>query len=288
MKRSEIFQAFGPSLELALLKNVHDAVAEDMGNTDWTGLLVPEGKRCKAQLLCRDKAVVCGQDWFDGVFNALCPDAQVRWAVAEGTQVQGGSVVCEIEAFARPLLTAERSAMNYLQLLSAVATRTRHFVNLIDGTQASILDTRKTLPGMRLAQKYAVRVGGGMNQRLALYDGILIKENHIAAAGGISQVLANAAALGAAHVSVQIEVESLVQLEEALQAGAKSVLLDNFALGAMRVAVELNKGRAILEASGGVNEDTVRAIAETGVDRISIGSLTKDITAVDYSLRVLD
>jgi nicotinate-nucleotide pyrophosphorylase (carboxylating) len=202
--------------------------------------------------------------------------------------VQPGTVVCEIDAFARPLLTAERSAMNYLQLLSAVATRTRHFVNLIEGTRSSILDTRKTLPGMRLAQKYAVRVGGGLNQRLALYDGILIKENHIAAAGGIAQVLANADALGAAHVPVQIEVESLVQLEEALQAGAKSVLLDNFGLEAMRVAVEVNKGRAILEASGGVNEETVRAIAETGVDRISIGSLTKDITAVDYSLRVLD
>ena len=288
MSRSELFQSFGPALELALLKNVHDAIAEDMGNTDWTGLLVPEGKWCKAQLLCRDKAVVCGQDWFNGVFNTLCPGAHVRWLVPEGQEVQPGTVVCEIDAHARPLLTAERSAMNYLQLMSAVATRTKHFVKLIEGTKAAILDTRKTLPGMRLAQKYAVRVGGGLNQRLALYDGILIKENHIAAAGGIAQVLASADKLGAPHVSVQIEVESLVQLEEALQAGAKSVLLDNFGLEAMRVAVEVNKGRAILEASGGVNEHTVRAIAETGVDRISIGSLTKDITAVDYSLRVLD
>ena len=288
MSRSELFQSFGPALELALLKNVHDAIAEDMGTTDWTGLLVPEGKRCRAQLLCRDKAVVCGQDWFNGVFGALCPDAQVRWQVPEGQMVQPGTVVCEIEAFARPLLTAERSAMNYLQLLSAVATRTRHFVGLIEGTAAAILDTRKTLPGMRLAQKYAVRVGGGLNQRLALYDGILIKENHIAAAGGIAAVLTSAAELGAAHVSVQIEVESIAQLEEALLAGAKSVLLDNFSLEAMGVAVEMNNGRAVLEASGGVNEHTVRAIAETGVDRISIGSLTKDVAAVDYSLRVLD
>ncbi len=169
-----------------------------------------------------------------------------------------------------------------------MATRTRHFVELVKGTNAAILDTRKTLPGMRLAQKYAVRVGGGMNQRLALYDGILIKENHIAAAGGIAQVLSNAKSLGASHVPVQIEVESLVQLEEALQGGAESILLDNFSLEAMRVAVELNKGRAVLEASGGVNERTVKAIAETGVDRISIGALTKDIAAVDFSLRVLD
>jgi nicotinate-nucleotide pyrophosphorylase (carboxylating) len=288
MNRSELFQSFGPALELALLDNVHNAIAEDMGNLDWTGLLVPENKRCKAQLLCRDQAVICGQPWFDAVFAVLSPDAQVKWQVPEGQQVQAGSVVCEIDSLARPLLTAERSAMNYLQLLSAVATRTRHFVELVQGTKAAILDTRKTLPGMRLAQKYAVRVGGGLNQRLALYDGILIKENHIAAAGGIAQVLNNAAALGANHVPVQIEVETLVQLEEALQSGAKSVLLDNFSLEAMRVAVELNKGRAILEASGGVNEGTVRAIAETGVDRISIGALTKDIAAVDFSLRVLD
>lgn len=288
MMRSELFQSFGPALELALMKNVHDAISEDLGNTDWTGLLVPQDKRCKAQLLCRDEAIVCGQDWFNGVFSALCPEAHLQWHVSEGETVQAGTVVCDIHALARPLLTAERSAMNYLQLLSAVATRTRHFVNLIQGTGSSILDTRKTLPGMRLAQKYAVRVGGGLNQRLALYDGVLIKENHIAAAGGISQVLNSAKALGASHVSVQIEVENLVQLEEALLAGATSVLLDNFSLEAMRVAVELNKGRAVLEASGGVNESTVRAIAETGVDRISIGSLTKDISAVDYSLRVLD
>ncbi len=288
MNRSELFQSFGPALELALLENVHSAIAEDMGNMDWTGLLVPENKRCKAQLLCRDEAVICGQPWFDAVFAVLSPDAQVKWQVPEGQLVQAGSVVCEIDALARPLLTAERSAMNYLQLLSAVATRTRHFVELVNGTKAAILDTRKTLPGMRLAQKYAVRVGGGLNQRLALYDGILIKENHIAAAGGISQVLSNAKALGASHVSVQIEVETLVQLEEALQSGAESILLDNFSLEAMRVAVELNKGRAVLEASGGVNEQTVKAIADTGVDRISIGALTKDIAAVDFSLRVLD
>lgn len=286
--KNEIFRSFGPALELALLDNLHRAITEDLGNTDWTGLLVPENKPCTAHLLCRDAAVVCGQPWFDAVFAALCPSATVHWLVQEGDWVQPGTVVCKIESLARPLLTAERSAMNYLQLLSAVATRTRHFVKLVEGTQAKILDTRKTLPGMRLAQKYAVRVGGGLNQRLALYDGILIKENHIAAAGGIPQVLANAKALGAAHVPVQIEVENLQQLEEALAAGAVSVLLDNFDLPTMREAVKRTAGRALLEASGGVNESTVLAIAQTGVDRISIGSLTKDIQAVDYSLRVLD
>ena len=197
------------------------------------------------------------------------------------------STVCMIEAPARALLTAERSALNFLQLLSGVASATRHYVDVARGTRAQILDTRKTIPGLRLAQKYAVRVGGGKNQRLALYDGILIKENHIAAAGGIT------AALDAAHtlragVSIQIEVETLQQLEEALAAGATSVLLDNFTNQAMREAVLMNAGRALLEASGGINSDTLRAIAETGVDRISIGSLTKDVRATDYSLRVLE
>jgi nicotinate-nucleotide pyrophosphorylase (carboxylating) len=287
MSRSPLFLSFGPALELALLKNVHDAIVEDMGNIDWTGLLVPHSKYCKAQLICRDQAIVCGQDWFNGVFNALGFDFSIDWLVEEGEQVFPGTVVCQIDANARLLLTAERSALNYLQLLSAVATRTRYFVSLVEGTKAAVLDTRKTLPGMRLAQKYAVRVGGGLNQRLALYDGILIKENHISAADGIAQVLKSANSLGAPHLSIQIEVEYLDQLEQALQAGAKSVLLDNFTLDTLRLAVEINKGRAILEASGGVDQLTIRAIAETGVDRISVGTLTKDIKAIDYSLRIL-
>jgi nicotinate-nucleotide pyrophosphorylase (carboxylating) len=286
-QRSELFRSYGPALELALMSNVQAAIAEDLGLVDWTGLLVPEGKRCSAQLLCRDQAVVCGQDWFDAVFSTLCADAVLTWHVQEGQEVAPNTVVCDIQADARAMLTAERSAMNYLQLLSAVATRTRHFVRLTEGSKAHILDTRKTLPGMRLAQKYAVRVGGGMNQRLALYDGVLIKENHIAAAGGIPQVLEKACAVAPASVSVQIEVESLAELEQALRAGARSVLLDNFTLEMMREAVRLTAGRAILEASGGVSEQTVRDIAQTGVDRISIGSLTKDITAVDFSLRVV-
>lgn len=200
--------------------------------------------------------------------------------------MKANSPVCDIHATARSLLTAERSALNFLQLLSGVATKTRRYVDLIAGCRAAVLDTRKTLPGLRLAQKYAVRVGGGKNQRLALYDGVLIKENHIAAAGGITPALKNAQALNAG-VGIQIEVESVAELNEALSAGATSILLDNFDLDMMRQAVHISAGKAVLEASGGINDSTVRAIAETGVDRISIGSLTKDIQSVDFSLRVV-
>ena len=197
------------------------------------------------------------------------------------------SEVCEITGPARSLLTAERPSLNFLQLLSGVATATRRYADLVEGTRARVLDTRKTLPGLRLAQKYAVRVGGGDNQRLALYDGILIKENHIAAAGSITAAMQAAAALDAG-VSVQVEVESLAELEEALAAGAKSILIDNFTEAMMRDAVRINAGRALLEVSGGVNADTIRAFAETGVDRISVGALTKDVRATDYSLRIIE
>lgn len=197
------------------------------------------------------------------------------------------SVVCEIEGPARSLLTAERPSLNFLQLLSGVATATARYVGVIAGTRARVLDTRKTMPGLRLAQKYAVRIGGGENQRLALYDGILIKENHIAAAGGVTAALRAAQALNAG-VSIQVEVETLAQLDEALAAGATSVLLDNFDTPAMREAVRVTAGRALLEVSGGVNIDTIRAFAETGVDRISVGALTKDVRATDYSLRIVE
>lgn len=219
--------------------------------------------------------------------SQLDPRIGIAWQYGEGDLMAADSEVCTIAAPARALLTAERGALNFLQLLSGVASATRRYVDVIAGTRAAILDTRKTLPGLRLAQKYAVRVGGGHNQRLALYDGILIKENHIAAAGGIAAAMNAALALNAG-VSIQIEVEDLDQLAQALAAGANSVLLDNFSLDAMREAVKLTDGRAMLEASGGVNMSTVRAIAETGVDRISIGSLTKDVQATDYSLRIID
>lgn len=282
-----MFASFGQSLEEAVSRNVAAAIAEDVGHCDYTGLLIDENRFCTARLLCREKAVVCGQPWFDAVFNQLAPGATVQWFVQEGQDVNPDTVVCEVKGLARPLMTAERSAMNFLQLLSAVATKTRHLSKLIEGTNARLLDTRKTIPGLRLAQKYAVRVGGGENQRLALYDGILIKENHIAAAGGIEQALAKAEQI-ANGVGIQIEVENLEQLELALNAGAKSVLLDNFSVELMRQAVLFTGGRALLEASGGIDETSLRQIAQTGVDRISIGALTKDIKAVDYSFRVFD
>jgi nicotinate-nucleotide pyrophosphorylase (carboxylating) len=280
------FAPFDAALAAAFSANICAALEEDVGSGDVTGRLVPENECVKARVLVREQAVLCGAPWFEGVMKQLDARIRIEWHYAEGELMQADSVVCTIEAPARALLTAERAALNFLQLLSGIATATRDYVDLIAGTRARILDTRKTLPGLRLAQKYAVRVGGGDNQRLALYDGILIKENHIAAAGGVTAAMQAALALHAG-VSIQIEVETLAQLQEALAAGATSILLDNFSLDMMREGVLQTQGRAVLEASGGVNRDTVRAIAETGVDRISIGSLTKDVRATDYSLRIL-
>jgi nicotinate-nucleotide pyrophosphorylase (carboxylating) len=280
------FAPFDDALKSAFEANLLSALLEDVGSGDLTGLLVPEGGRAKARVIVREDAVLCGAPWFEGIMNCMQAGIEVDWQYAEGDLMKADSVVCTIEGPARALLTAERGALNFMQLLSGVATATRKYVDVIAGTRAAILDTRKTLPGLRLAQKYAVRVGGGQNQRLALYDGILIKENHIAAAGGITNAVLAAKALNKG-VSIQVEVESLDELKEALDAGALSVLLDNFNTDMMREAVTLNAGRALLEASGGINFDTVRAIAETGVDRISIGSLTKDIRATDYSLRIV-
>jgi nicotinate-nucleotide pyrophosphorylase (carboxylating) len=280
------FAPFDDALKSAFESNLLAALLEDVGTGDLTGLLVPEGGRAKARVIVREDAVLCGAPWFEGVMNCMQAGIEIDWQYAEGDLMKADSVVCTIEGPARALLTAERGALNFMQLLSGVATATRKYVDVIAGTRAAILDTRKTLPGLRLAQKYAVRVGGGQNQRLALYDGILIKENHIAAAGGITNAVLAAKALDKG-VSIQVEVESLDELKEALDAGAVSILLDNFDTGMMREAVVINAGRALLEASGGINFDTVRAIAETGVDRISIGSLTKDIRATDYSLRIV-
>ncbi|RSZ60795.1 carboxylating nicotinate-nucleotide diphosphorylase [Massilia atriviolacea] len=281
------YAVFDEALQAAFESNLLAALLEDVGSGDLTGKLVPDDTRVRARVIVREEAVLCGGPWFEGVMLALDPSIDVDWQYAEGDLMNAGSVVCTIEAPPRALLTAERAALNFMQLLSGVATVTRSYVDVVEGTKAAILDTRKTLPGLRQAQKYAVRVGGGKNQRMALYDGILIKENHIAAAGGVAKALAAAQALDAG-VSIQIEVETLAQLGEALDAGATSILLDNFELATMRHAVALNAGRALLEASGGVNMESVRAIAETGVDRISIGSLTKDIKATDFSLRIID
>lgn len=280
------FAPFDPALVDAFEANIQAALSEDVGTGDVTGKLVPQNEWVKARVIVREAAVLCGAPWFEGVMKQLDAHIRIEWRYAEGAMMDADTEVCAIQAPARALLTAERTALNFLQLLSGVATATREYVDVIQGTRAAILDTRKTLPGLRLAQKYAVRVGGGKNQRMALYDGILIKENHIAAAGGITAAMRAAQALNAG-VSIQIEVESLAELEEALAAGATSVLLDNFSLEMMRDAVKLTNGRALLEASGGVNMSSVRAIAETGVDRISIGSLTKDVRATDYSLRIV-
>ncbi|MBC2731561.1 carboxylating nicotinate-nucleotide diphosphorylase [Thiobacillus sp.] len=266
--------------------DVNRALAEDVGSGDLTALLIPATQTARARVITREPAVIAGRPWFDACFRALDLGCAIDWRVNEGAPVAAGGVLVELSGNARALLTAERPALNFLQTLSAVATATRPYVEAVRGTHAAILDTRKTLPGLRMAEKYAVRVGGGQNQRVGLYDGILIKENHIAAAGGIAQVLDAAFELAAGKVSVQIEVESLDELGQALAAGASLILLDNFSLDDMRRAVGLAHGRALLEASGNITLDTVRAVAETGVDRISVGSLTKHIRAVDLSMRI--
>ncbi|WP_101102729.1 carboxylating nicotinate-nucleotide diphosphorylase [Macromonas bipunctata] len=261
------------------------ALAEDVGEGDLTAALVDPARRARARVLARESAVVCGAPWVQAAVAALDPTAQITWHVPEGQRCAPDQVVLEIEGHAQALLTAERTALNFLQLLSAVATKTAEYVQAVAGTRAQIVDTRKTLPGLRLAQKYAVTVGGGTNHRMGLYDAVLIKENHIEAAGGVTPVLQRVQATAPDAKFVQIEVETLAQLEEALQAGAQMVLLDNMDLPTLREAVRLNAGRAILENSGGVNLNSVRALAETGVDRISIGALTKDVKAIDYSMR---
>lgn len=277
---------FSPE-KLAVLAQVDVALAlaEDVGEGDLTAALVDPARRARARVLARESAVVCGAPWVQAAVAALDPTAQITWHVPEGQRCAPDQVVLEIEGHAQALLTAERTALNFLQLLSAVATKTAEYVQAVAGTRAQIVDTRKTLPGLRLAQKYAVTVGGGTNHRMGLYDAVLIKENHIEAAGGVTPVLQRVQATAPDAKFVQIEVETLAQLEEALQAGAQMILLDNMDLPTLREAVRLNAGRAILENSGGVNLNSVRALAETGVDRISIGALTKDVKAIDYSMR---
>ena len=262
------------------------ALAEDVGAADLTAGLVDPARQAHARILVRESAVICGAPWAEAAIRQLAPDARIIWHVAEGQRSQPDQVVLEVHGPARALLSAERTALNFLQLLSAVATKTAVYVDAVEGTRARIVDTRKTLPGLRLAQKYAVRIGGGTNHRIGLHDAVLIKENHIAAAGGVTPVLQAAARVAAQASFVEIEVETLAQLEEALGAGAQMILLDNMPLPVLREAVRINAGRAVLEISGGVTLDSVRALAETGVDRISIGALTKDVKATDFSMRL--
>ncbi len=268
---------------------VQSALNEDVGAGDLTAQLVPAKQFVNATIIARETAIVCGVDWVNACFHQVDANNKIEWLIKEGERVQPNQVLCKISGLARALLTAERCALNFLQTLSATATHTRLYVDAIAGTQANILDTRKTIPSLRLAQKYAVTVGGGENQRLALYDGILIKENHIAAAGSIGAVMQQAFKLNQGK-SIQIEVENLSQLQEALDAGATSILLDNFSLALLREAVALNKKHAkpaVLEASGGITLANVREIALTGVDRISIGAITKNVQAIDLSMRII-
>jgi len=266
------------------------ALQEDVGAGDLTAGLIDPTRRARAHVLAREAAVICGIPWAQAALQQVDPEVRLTWRVQEGQRCTPDQVVLEMEGSARALLTAERTALNFLQLLSAVATKTASYVDAVQsvpGNRAQIVDTRKTLPGLRLAQKYAVRTGGGTNHRIGLYDAVLIKENHIAAAGSVTAVLARAALVAPSAKFVEIEVETLAQLKEALNAGASMVLLDNMSLATLREAVQLNAGRAILEVSGGVNLSTVRDIAATGVDRISIGALTKDVQATDFSMRFI-
>ena len=266
--------------------SVKHALAEDIGSGDITASLISKRTMAQATVISRETAILSGRPWFDEVFRQLDARVQIVWQARDGDRIQPNQPLCGLSGPARSLLSGERTALNFLQTLSGTATQTRAYVDAVHGTRAVILDTRKTLPGLRAAQKYAVTCGGGHNHRLGLYDAVLIKENHIAAAGSVSTALAQAHATVAPGISIEVEVENLDQLREALDAGATRVLLDNFDLARLAAAVRETAGRAKLEASGGITLDNIRAIAETGVDFISVGSLTKHLRAIDLSLRL--
>ena len=279
-----------PNLTLADLSaeinaTVRRALAEDIGSGDITAQLIPAERLAHASVITREAAVISGVAWVDAVFRQLDPRVAVHWQVVDGERVEAGQVLFHLEGPARALLTGERTALNFLQTLSGVATNCRHYADLVECTGVKLLDTRKTLPGLRLAQKYAVTCGGCHNHRIGLYDAFLIKENHIAACGSIAQAIVAAHRI-APGKPVEVEVESLDELEQALQAGADIVMLDELSLDDMRTAVGLARGRAKLEASGGIGEETLLAVAQTGVDYISIGALTKHVRAVDLSMRL--
>lgn len=279
-----------PNLRIADLSaeieaNVRRALLEDVGSGDITAQLIPAERLAKATIISRDAAVIAGTAWVDTVFRQLDPRVAVHWQVVDGERVSPDQALFHLEGPARSLLTGERSALNFLQMLSGVATRAKYFADIVAGTQVKLLDTRKTLPGLRMAQKYAVTCGGCHNHRIGLYDAFLIKENHIAACGGIAQAVTAAHRI-APGKPVEVEVESLGELKQALDAGADIIMLDELSLDDMREAVRLTAGHALLEASGGINDDTLRVIADTGVDYISIGAMTKDVKAVDLSMRL--
>lgn len=267
----------------AIKDNVRAALKEDVGSGDLTALLVPEG-RASAVLITRENGILCGQAWFDETFHQLDKQVGIVWQAADSERVRAGDTLCTLTGPARPLLTGERTAINFLQTLSGTATLARQYADRVAHTKAQVLDTRKTLPGLRLAQKYAVRCGGCGNHRLGLYDGVLIKENHIAAAGSVAAALRRAQVIAGGKM-IEIEVETLTQLEEAIAAKAPRILLDNFSITELRQAVQYTNGRVLLEASGGITLDNIAEIAETGVDFLSVGDLTKSVRALDLSLR---
>ena len=280
------------SLNHEILNNVTKSLSEDIGTDDLTALLIKSEESAAATVICREKSILCGTQWFDTCFKQISPQTEIHWFAEEGDVISAGQKICEIKGNARSLLTAERSALNFLQTLSAIATQTKSYVDEVLGTGALIVDTRKTLPGLRLAQKYAVRCGGGLNHRLGLYDGILIKENHIMSAGGIESALKAAELIAPKNLIIQIEVETRDELFKALNAGARMILLDNFSLEDLSYAVtltaDLTNKETVLEASGGITLGNVRKIAETGVDRISIGSITKHVRAIDFSMNFIN
>jgi nicotinate-nucleotide pyrophosphorylase (carboxylating) len=274
-------------LGINITADIARALDEDIQNGDLSANLIDERTQTTARIICRDEAIICGRPWAEAAFHELAPNAKISWLVNEGAKCKKNDVIFEVYGKAKALLSAERTALNYLQLLSAIATKTAQFVDMVAGTKAKIVDTRKTLPGLRLAQKYAVSIGGGINHRIGLFDAILLKENHIAATGSVTKALQQAFSMAQTAKFVMIEVETLNQLAEALEAGAKFILLDNMNYATISEAVTINNNRAILEVSGGINLSTIRAFAETGVDRISIGGLTKDVTATDFSMRFI-
>jgi nicotinate-nucleotide pyrophosphorylase (carboxylating) len=284
IRASHFYYGVGMNLPADLLETVARALAEDIGTGDVTAGLIPADKPAIANVICREEAVVCGTAWFDEVFRQLDPAVQVEWQCQDGDKVQADTLLCSLRGSARSILSGERAALNFLQTLSATATATRRYVDLVAHTRCRILDTRKTLPGLRTAQKYAVLCGGGTNHRIGLYDRVLIKENHIMAAGSITAAIQQARKLHPG-ILVEVETENLQELAEATVAQADIIMLDEYSLGDMREAVQLTAGKILLEASGNVNPETVVAIAETGVDFVSVGSITKHIKAVDLSMR---
>ena len=273
------------SLQSSLQDQVRRALAEDVGDGDITAALIPADRQAQATIISREPAILCGTAWADEVFRQVDPQIKIEWLAADGDQLAPNEPSCRMSGPARGLLTGERCALNFIQTLSATATRSRYFADLVEGTGVKLLDTRKTLPGLRLAQKYAVTCGGCHNHRIGLFDAFLIKENHIAACGGIDAAVAQARVLSPGK-PVEVEVESLDELRQALAAGADIIMLDELSNADMRSAVQITAGKAKLEASGGINDSTLRAVAETGVDYISIGSMTKDVKAVDLSMRL--